>query len=80
MAALFSRQPFRPFRASFPAPLRPGQKDETQDETGKPLRFFFTLQPAYLLGFPVLPENRIRHLGQIRLSVLASFINLKTKE
>jgi len=23
------------FRASFPAPLRPGQKDETQDETGQ---------------------------------------------
>ena len=33
--ALFSRQPFRAFRASFPAPLRPGPTGQNAFETGR---------------------------------------------
>ena len=46
-----------------------GQKRRDENETGKTLGFFFALRPACFLGFPILPENRIRHLGEIRVSL-----------
>ena len=45
------------------------QTGQTDVRPGKRLDFFFALQAAYLLGFPVMPENKVCQVGKGWLSL-----------